>query len=83
MLLLIDFKLIDFVILLSKIVISLVAINAAFEKYFLTKVTQMERIILFIGGFLLMFMDNYLALVGLIGIVAIAFQQFKKSKTEL
>jgi len=82
-LLMIDFEPVKFLFVLLKVVLGVLAINAAFEKYYFTKISNLELIMLLISSVLILFMNNVLAFVGLVMILVITFLQYKKSKLVL
>jgi len=82
-LLMIDFEPAKFLFILVKVVLVLLALNVAFEKYYFTKLSNLEVIMLLASSVLILFMNNYLAFIGLLMILVITFLQYKKSKLAL
>ena len=82
-LLMIDFEPAKFFFTLVKVVLVLLAVTVAFEKYYFTKISNLEIIILLVSSVLILFMNNYLAFIGLVIILIITFLQYKKSKIVL
>lgn len=82
-LLMIDFEPVKFFFILAKVILGLLALNVAFEKYYFTKINYLEVVMLLISSVLILFMSNYLAFIGLVTILTITFLQYKKSKLAL
>ena len=80
-LLMIDFELTTFIIALARCLLGLLLINVAFERWFITRLNNIEFILFFISGILILFIDIYnLHLLGFLIFLGVSTTQYRRSK---
>lgn len=80
-LLMIDFKVLPFIIVLAKVIIALVASNIALENYFFIRIDNMlVRLVLLASSFMMLFMNDYFGFVGVLAVSFVIFYNLKNSR---